>query len=298
MRKISFVSLLLCAASFCIPRSAPAELVYGLTAQGGLISFDSATPGSVSTVGNISGASSGQFFLGIDFRASNGLLYGLAVNTITGASNIYTINLATAAASLVGTTPFTLSTSIGGRVGMDFDQANDMLRVITRNGSNYRVNPNAGSLFAQDTTLTYTGGVPSQTPDSVAIAYAPNSTLYSYTFDFDEFVRIGGVGGMPSANGGECFAIGGSGTFPLTSNVGFDISQNGTAYLFDFPNASRFFTVDLATGHATLVGPIGGSPQLVSLAVAPVPEPATALLLLGAGLLASGCWIVRRRRAG
>jgi len=280
------------AAILCAPHGAHAELIYGLTGgPGTLVSFDSATPSAVTTIGNVSGAVSGQFFYDIDFRPSDGLLYGLAVNSFTGASNLYTINPLTAAASLVGTIPFTLSISIGGRVAMDFNPVSDMLRVISRDGSNYRVDPNTGGLFAQDTTLFYTGGIPSQTPDSVGLAYANNATLYSYTFNFDEFVRIGSVGGNPlSPNTGECFVVGGSGQFPLSSNVGFDISGSGLGYITANIGASTFFTVNLTTGRATAVGPIGGNLPIIGIAVAPVPEPRTTALLVAAGLLAWCRW--------
>lgn len=288
--------------AFCTPHDARAELVYGLTGQGGtLVSFDSASPSNVTTIGAVTGASSGQFFYDIDFRPSDGRLYGLAVNSFTGASNLYTINPLTAAASLVGSTPFTLSISIGGRVAMDFDPAADMLRVISRNGANYRVNPNSGTLLAQDTALNYTGGVPSQTPDSVALAYSNNSaganstTLYSYTFNFDEFVRIGNPGGTPiSPNTGECFVIGGSGQFPLASGVGFDISASGLAYMTAITGTSTFFTVDLTTGHATAVGAIGGNLPIIGIAVAPVPEPGTSVLFVSVGVIVL-CWRWLRR---
>ncbi|MGI8819587.1 MAG: DUF4394 domain-containing protein [Chthoniobacterales bacterium] len=279
-----------------------AEVIYALTGgPGTLVSFDSATPSVVNTIGNISGATSGQFFYDISFRPSNGLLYGLAVNSFTGASNLYIINPLTAAASLVGGSPFSLSLSIGGRVSMAFDPVADSVRVISRNGSNYRVDPNTGTLTAQDSNLRYTGGVPSQTPDTTAIAYsnyfagATSTTLYAYTFNFDEFVRVGSLGGNPiSPNSGECFVVGGSGQFPLSSNVGFVISPTGMAYMTANIGASTLFTVNLGNGHATPVGAIAGNLPIIAIAVAPVPEPGTSALLLGAGGML-GWWRWRRR---
>ncbi|MEP6955337.1 MAG: DUF4394 domain-containing protein [Chthoniobacterales bacterium] len=287
--------------------SARAELIYALTGgPGTLVSFDSATPSVVNTIGDVSGATTGQFFYDISFRPSNGLLYGLAVNSFTGASNLYIINPLTAAASLVGGSPFTLSLSIGGRVSMAFDPVADSLRVISRNGSNYRVDPGSGMLTAQDSILRYTGGVPSQTPDATAIAYSNNfsgatsTTLYAYTFNFDEFVRVGSLGGNPiSPNSGESFVVGGSGQFPLSSNVGFVVSPNGMAYMTANIGASTLFTVNLATGRATPVGAIAGNLPIIGIAVAPVPvpEPGTSALLLGAGGVL-GWWRWRWRRGG
>lgn len=277
-----------------------AELIYGLTAQGALLTFDSATPGTVTNVGNVTGASAGQFFLNIDFRPANGLLYGLAVNTITGASNIYTINTSTAAATMVGTVPFTLSVSIGSRVAMDFNPVTDQLRVVSRNGSNYQVNPTTGTIGATNTTLNYAPGDPggSGIPDNVALAHNNNfagaaaTTLYGYSWNFDDLLRIGSANGMPlSPDTGQTFTIGGAMQFPLTSNIGFDISGSGAAFLTGNIGAQTLFSVNLATGRATTIGAIGGNPQLVSIAIAPVPEPGAVVLLVCAGI----GFCVRRR---
>ncbi len=282
-------------------QTARAELIYGLTAQGLLINFDSSTPGTVTNVGTVAGASSGQFFLNIDFRPANGLLYGLAVNTITGASNIYTINTSTAAATRVGIGSFTLSVSIGGRVAMDFNPVTDQLRVVSRNGSNYQVNPATGTISATNTTLNYAPGDPggSGIPDNVALAHSNNfagaasTTLSGYSWNFDDVLRIGGADGAPiSPNTGQTFTIGGAQVFPLTSNIGFDISASGAAFMSGNIGAQTLFSVNLATGRATAIGAIGGNPQLVSLAVAPVPEPGVVTLFVGAGI----CVVVWRRR--
>ncbi|MEP7016308.1 MAG: DUF4394 domain-containing protein [Verrucomicrobiota bacterium] len=296
-----FCLLTLAGVGLFVPPSVRAELIYGLTAPGALVRFDSTSPSAVTTIGAVSGAASGQFFLDIDFNPANGLLYGLGVNGFTGASNLYTINPNTGVASLVGAAPFTISTSIAGRVGMDFDPVSGGLRVITRNGSNYRVSPVTGTITAFDTTLSYAPGQPaSGVPDSVALAYSNNfagaasTTLYSYTFNFDEFVRIGSPGGTPiSPDTGQSFIIGGSHQFPLTSNVGFDISPSGIAYLSANIGASTLFTVDLTTGAATSIGAIGGNPQLVGLTVA-VPEPGTFALVI-AGMLAVSADAALRR---
>ncbi|MEP6821374.1 MAG: DUF4394 domain-containing protein [Chthoniobacterales bacterium] len=296
--------VLVTMSSVCATRG---ELIYGLTAQGGLISFDSSSPGSVTNVGAVAGASAGQFFLNIDFRPANGLLYGLAVNTITGASNIYTINTSTAAATMVGTTPFTLSVSIGGRVAMDFNPVTDQARVVSRNGSNYQVSPVTGTITASNTTLNYVPGDPggSGIPDNVALAHSnnvagtPATTLYGYSFNFDEVLRIGSANGMPiSPDTGQTFTIGGAMQFPLTSNIGFDISGSGAAFLTGNIGAQTLFSVNLATGRATTIGAIAGNPQLVSIAVAPVPEPdALRLLVLGAVAIAARKIFVRGRQS-
>ena len=72
------------------------------------------------------------------------------------------------------------------------------------------------------------------------------------------------------------------------TSVGFDIGQDGVAYL---SSANNLYTVNLTSGSATLLGPVGGS-GLVSIAALAVPEASTAGVLMLTGLCA-----LRRRRA-
>jgi hypothetical protein len=53
--------------------------------------------------------------------------------------------------------------------------------------------------------------------------------------------------------------------------VGFDIAADGTAFVsLTVGSIARLYTINLATGAATLVGPIGnGAPVIRDIAVAP-----------------------------
>ena len=62
------------------PIPAQAELILGLTSANGLISFDSATPGTVTSIGAVTGLTAGDSLVGIDRRPNGGLLYGVGVN--------------------------------------------------------------------------------------------------------------------------------------------------------------------------------------------------------------------------
>jgi hypothetical protein len=53
---------------------AEAEFLTGLTTTGNLVSFDSATPGTISSSVAITGLQVGEVLLGIDRRPANGLL--------------------------------------------------------------------------------------------------------------------------------------------------------------------------------------------------------------------------------
>jgi len=64
---------------------AEAESLIGLTSTSNLVTFDSATPGTILTSMAISGLQAGETLLGIDRRPANGILYGLG-----STSRIYT----------------------------------------------------------------------------------------------------------------------------------------------------------------------------------------------------------------
>lgn len=295
------------AAALVAPAAAQAELIYGITVPGvaapsNLVSFDSANPAAVSTVAALSGLNAGHTIRGIDFRPSNGLLYAVSTADANPAeAQLYTVDLATAAASAVGST-IAIAGNTSGRVSVDFNPVPNALRVVTGSGQSYRFNANTGVLIAQDTSIL--DGA--DTPLISGVAYNNNlpgvtqTTLYAYDFVTDTFGTIGGVNGVPSPNGGVFNAIGPSGIVTGDAGAGFDISsETGTAYFSvdDFNGSAganaEFFTVNLATGTFTQVGPDEFAPVL-DISVKPViPEPS----MLAAGAMALSSMFLRRRRA-
>jgi hypothetical protein len=285
------------------PTVANAETIFGLTMNDQLFSFDSALPGLTTPRVPITGLPPNEFLLAIDFRpvatdspfaASNGVLYALGAT-----HHIYTINTATAAATVVPGAPFTMT---GTAFGIDFNPVPDRLRVVSNSDENFRLDPNTGAVAGVDTPLAYVAGDPNVgvNPDIIGAAYTNNfggatqTTLYGIDFTLDALVRQGGVNGVPSPNTGGLSTIGPLG-FDTTNEVGFDISgQSGIAYASLTPVAapldvaSRLFTIDLATGQATQVGFIGaagGPGAFITRDIAapvgiPIPEPATVCLLL------------------
>ncbi|MGC4002829.1 MAG: DUF4394 domain-containing protein [Pirellulales bacterium] len=273
-----------CLGLVAVPASYAVN-IYGLTSTNGLIRFDSASPGTVTTIGTISQAG----IVDIDFYPANGLLYGMTAN-----GTAYRINTTTAVAT--GATPAS-ATFTAGAVGtvtdFDFNPGADRMRVFT-NGStnqNYRVEPDivtAPQTSVAPGTVTTDGaftGVAGFVP--VANAYinnfdgAASTTLYSINTTNDS-LAIHSVG--PQFN--TVATVGTTLGVTIGSNVGFDVGQNGIAYL---SNDNSLFTVDLVTGVATSAGTVGGT-GLVSIAVtaSPVPEPG----VVGLGVAAALCGIV------
>jgi hypothetical protein len=273
---------------------AEAESLIGLTSTGNLVSFDSATPGTISASVAITGLQAGESLLGIDRRPANGLLFGLG-----STSRLYTISTTSGLATAVGASPFT-PVLTGTAFGFDFNPVADRIRVVSTDTTNLRLNPNDGTLAGADTPLSYASGDSGAgiTPRVIGSAYTSNfngtavTTLYGIDSNRDVLVMQGGPNGAPSPNGGVLTTIGSGLGFNTSDLVGFDVSgTTGAAYVSLTPTTgggSQLFTINLTTGATTLDGTIGSGLTLTGLAAeigsATVPEPAS-LVLLGIGCL-------------
>lgn len=333
MQKL-FATLLL-GAGLLAPTAARAELIIGLinntTNPGGsLVTFDSATPGTVSSPVGISGlvGGSGEFVVGIDYRPADGALVALTRQSFGpnfGRGRVYTIDTTTGAATLINAM---LTNAMGGAevllseanffsYGIDFNPVVNALRVVNSNDQNLRiVGGGAGATFV-DTDLTgpTVGG---DNPNVNAIAYTNNfagatqTTLYALNTTTTLPTRLQTIGSAnfppgTSPNTGQLFdvaALTPSSVNVFNNSLGFDVSgATGLAYAslrMQPPNDTpTLYTINLATGETTLLGAYGGSGLLYDITVSPgvaaVPEPSSCVLLaVGAGLI--GCARLRARR--
>src|SRR5262249_25187482 len=80
----------------------PEGTVFAVTASNNLISFKQFSPNAIIKTTAITGLQPSENILGIDFRPRTGVLYGFSSQ-----SRLYTIDTTTAAATQVGTAPFT-----------------------------------------------------------------------------------------------------------------------------------------------------------------------------------------------
>lgn len=267
-------------ATFASATPAWAVTVFGIDLSGRLVTFDSATPGAITSTRTISGAI-GSAILGIDFRPATGELFALGGN-----SQLYTINTSTGAATTVGGPIAGLS---GSNFGFDFNPTVDRIRLVSDSGQNLRLNPATGTIAATDTAYTYAGG---GTPTITAVGYtnsvagATTTTLYGIDYTLNTLALIG------SPNGGQITTVGGLG-FDVDADASLDITSGGQAFL---SSGFGFYSVNLTTGAATFVGQTDGLRNIAVAGATPaVPEPATwAMMIAGFGMIGG---TLRRRNA-
>jgi hypothetical protein len=286
----------LAAGISCFTQSkADAALIYGVTFDNNLFSFDSATPGNILSGVAISGLQPNEVVQAIDFRPSTNVLYGL------GSTNrIYTLNLTSGAATAVSGTPFAPPALSGTAFGMDFNPVADLIRVHSNTQQNLRISPTTGLVVNTDPDLVYAAGDSGagSDPNIVATAYSNNiagattTSLFSIDSVRDTLNTHSGSPGFAQMTTVGTLRNAAGATIPFADYSGFDISGASTAYVH-WNNANALFgTVDLSIpggGTVTTIGNIGGGFFVRDIA-AVIPEPASVALLC-AGL----CTLVRRR---
>ncbi|HSB10114.1 MAG TPA: DUF4394 domain-containing protein [Blastocatellia bacterium] len=237
--------------------SAVCNTVYAV-AGNALIFFDPATPGTVSTTIPITGLLMGESVVAIDFRPATGGLYGLGVAGTS--ARLLSIDRTTGAATAIGIA-FTVN---GSGFGFDFNPTNDRLRITSDADINLLVNPNDG-------TVTIQTNLNPGDPSVVGSAYSNNfagattTTLYAIDSGTDSLLTQ-----VPAT--GTLTSIGSLGV-DTSAVVGFDISACDTAYAaLNTGGQTGFYTINVGSGAATLVGTIGGGVAVQGIAVLSPPS--------------------------
>jgi hypothetical protein len=280
-RRVARFCAMVCLATFGLASSASAELIYGIendTSVVNLVTWDSASPETVGG-GAVTGLAAGEAILGIDFRPLTGQLYALARSSSLGDNGrLYTIDPVTRVATAVG--PQFATPILGIRFGFDFNPSIDLIRAVSESDTNYVLNPITGAIQATATPLFYGPADPNfgQNPNVVDSAYSNNvpnagsTQLYGIDTRLDILVT-------QANSAGTLGTVGPLGT-NFSATGGFDISgTSGIAYAALQTSSSAvsgFYTINLLTGAATLVGEIDGGIVISAMTAAPVvPEPAT-----------------------
>ncbi|MBD1847949.1 DUF4394 domain-containing protein [Cyanobacteria bacterium FACHB-63] len=232
------------------PDPAKAEFV-GLTDSSDLAFFNANALNNVTQV-DVKGLQQGETLVGIDFRPSTGQLFGIG-----SSDRLYTIDKVSGMATQVGTDPFAVDLN-GKAFGVDFNPVVDRIRVVSDAGQNLRINPDTGAIVDANLTLDGVqsdGNLNGATHSIVAAAYTNNfagtssTTLYGINADTEQlFIQD------PPNNGTQNLV--GSLGIDFAAGAGFDIvSKNGSNSAFATSNSS-FYSIDLQSGAATLLGGI------------------------------------------
>lgn len=278
--------------------SAHADVVFGVTTNNHLISFDHTNPNLLSLNTPITGLPAGEEIIGFDYRP--------ATNEFVGMSNmdrLYRINSSSGATALIGS-GFAPGLTPGVSYGFDINPTVDRLRVVGSDGTNRRLNPVTGASVLIDTPLTYASG---GTPRAVGTAYtnsvpgAPLGSVRQFIIDsnLDVLAEVGSMaGGNASFNAGVATIVGplnAFGTLDVGDLLGFDISGFTGLALLSTVQAGNVFSdlkrIDLNTGQTFFLGVIGSTPGVFARDIAMIPVPGAGVLLGLAGLAAA-----RRRR--
>lgn len=242
--------------------------IVGLTSDGQLVCASDRKPEKARVIGTVSGyASPDTKLIGIDFRAQDGLLYGVG-----DGGGLYRINTDNAALTPIG--KLTVAPS-GTKFGVDFNPAANALRIVSDNGQNLRqpfgnlgtANPLAAT--ANDSMLSYVAppAAPVAAMGVVGAAYTNNDVSgITATSLFVLDANLKQVALQSPANTGLLVATGMLGVTP--TDGGFDIysvlrnnvtvDQRALAVL-TVGGVAGLYDISVLTGKASLRGSFIGN---------------------------------------
>jgi hypothetical protein len=275
-----FLVLVAAAAALAASSVARAEELVAIRADGAIVRFDSAAPGTFTSVHDVSGLAGGEFLVGIDVRPTDGVVFGVG-----STSRLYQVDPATGTALRVGSATFTPSLD-GNDFGVAFDLTGSTLRVTSDTGQNVLLEPETGQTLSTDGRPTYAVGDANAGATAGVTAcgwrWSPSSVaLYGVDLARRLLVKIDNP---PS---GAVSTVGALGTGALLDGgyVGLDASmESGATYMVAAlagETTSRLYRIEVATGAATSLGAltayVRGAAVMPS---APPAPPGTRLLCL------------------
>jgi hypothetical protein len=147
------------------------QAIYAVDLSNQLMLFGTGSPGTLSRKVPITGLPILKRIVGIDFRPSNGKLYGVGND-----SRVYIIDPVTGVATPVGNGPFDPKIDFFEvHFGMGFDPVADRIRLmVAESGANYSINPDDGTAVLE-TSVSYAAGDPNEgvKPRISGLGYVP-----------------------------------------------------------------------------------------------------------------------------
>jgi hypothetical protein len=190
--------------------------------------------------------------LGIDVRPADGMLYAVGSD-----GGVYTVDTKTGKATPKSKLDITLAE--GSWATVDFNPAADRLRLMSHDGTNLRANVDDGKVV-RDGTLKFaeTDMHKGEKPKIVAGAYTNSYKGTKQTTLYDIDATIGALVRQAPPNDGVLNAVGKLGV--KSDTYAFDIWSDGgdknEAWLMA---GDALYSVDLATGKATMAAKISGA---------------------------------------
>jgi len=231
----------------------PNQLAYGLTENNELVTFNANNPSTFSSKTTITGITTGEKLVSIDFRPATGELYALS-----NASKLYIINTLSATSRMVSTTA--LSPAISGTIAsIDFNPTVDRIRLVTNTGQNLRLNPETGTVAATDGNIATTSSI-------TGIAYTNSKSGATATTLYDLDMTSGKLFKQDPPNNGTLVEVGSLG-ITFTDQAAFDINPDNSIALIAVTKDSKnnLYTVDLTNGKTTNIGTL--SQKVIDLAI-------------------------------
>ncbi|WP_041779420.1 DUF4394 domain-containing protein [Belliella baltica] len=227
-----------------VPGQAPEVEFTALVSGNRIAKYDARELNASMEVMSITGLSSGDKIVSIDYRPATGQLYALGAS-----SRLYIINENNGEATALGETSFSPAIS-GDNASIDFNPTVDRIRLVTATGQNLRLHPELGTVVATDGSIN--GGM---NPMIGAVAYtnstadASSTQLYDIDFSQDKLYL------QNPPNDGGLEEVGDLGIdFMGTGN--FDIIADNSIALAvtSHENESKLYTINLSSGRAIWVG--------------------------------------------
>ncbi len=262
------------------------DTIYAVTGANTLIRFNAGRPAQPDASVSISGLAAGENLYGIDFRPANGKLYAAG-----SSGRIYILDTESGAATAVGSGIFT-GLIQGDEFGFDFNPVVDRIRMVDNAGNNFRLHPETATLIdgsammdgvQPDAMLRYSreDANAGKLARVAAVAYTNgHGAKWTTNFAIDAaqatLVTMGRPEGTTPAktpsnpNEGQLFTIGRLGVM-TGKRVAFDIhSVRRSAYAsFQEGDVSALYEIELASGVASRIGPIGKGQLVRGIAIAP-----------------------------
>ncbi len=137
--------------------------LYGITDANQIFTISNVnTPGVINGPYSISGVAAGQVLAGLDARPGNGALYAIGYDSVTHMAELYTISNSGTVYTANAVSGTLASMNLGGTNNLAFDfvsTADNQVRVVGRNGNNYVMNADNGTLMSTGASgLAFAGG--------------------------------------------------------------------------------------------------------------------------------------------